>query len=537
VLRGQSFCITWTDSLSDERGFRVLLEYLRSGERFSYEVGPNTEVFAVPPADAPPLDASGEQCMARKDFMITVIALRPDGETPLDSMASEGECWLTLPESATQTGVVVYQSRGDGSVRAITLDTGVEQVLADPTDPEQLLPWAPAPDGGSIALITGHGWNGKPGRPFTAALWTVNVDESNPRKLLDLVSSAHAPQNQLEAADLERALVGQEFPHLAWTPDGKEIVLASAHEGQVDLYAVAANGSGARRLTNTAELEIYATLSPDGRELAYGSAATFGTGAGWGKPRAWVQPFAGGNGRSLLDTRSDSSSLASVRVLGWASDGSVVVQTSSNLDGSATIWVAGQSSAARAIYQGPANNLTWHQQRGALAFTNNGMTAGRQLLIWRMGDDQPTRAGEIGMAGKLAWSPDGQALLICKGELFGSDAGPNHVRLMLWNAGTLRDMGDGACDQLAWAADGRLAVGGSEQGLVVRPEGTIMRRLPEAALPTGWASDALLFLAPLEGNNRRWQLYRAIGERDEPLGAPIGLQPSEPRLVSIVNSP
>jgi hypothetical protein len=107
VARGQSFCITWADTFDDERGFRVQLEYLRSGERFSYEVGPDTAAFAVPTADAPPADASGEQCMARKDFMVTVIALRPGGELPVNSMAGEGECRQTPPDEPEPSVMMV----------------------------------------------------------------------------------------------------------------------------------------------------------------------------------------------------------------------------------------------------------------------------------------------------------------------------------------------------------------------------------------------------------------------------------------------
>lgn len=98
-ITGPSFCIVWLDSFNDELGYRVTLEYDRSGERFVYEVEPNVTQLLIPDADAPRPNESQEQCMLRyNSFAVTVIALRPNGESLVNGMAANMECDLrTLP--------------------------------------------------------------------------------------------------------------------------------------------------------------------------------------------------------------------------------------------------------------------------------------------------------------------------------------------------------------------------------------------------------------------------------------------------------
>lgn len=86
------FCIVWRDEFDDEQGFRVHLDYDQSGERFIYEVGPNVGQLLVPEEDAPRLTESLDQCRRRNAFAVQVVALRPDGEWPVGSLAANIEC-------------------------------------------------------------------------------------------------------------------------------------------------------------------------------------------------------------------------------------------------------------------------------------------------------------------------------------------------------------------------------------------------------------------------------------------------------------
>jgi TolB protein len=70
----------------------------------------------------------------------------------------------------------------------------------------------------------------------------------------------------------------------AWLPDHKHIVFSSRHDGQAkaDLYVMDADGSHARRLTDTPDgAEWSAKISPDGNRMTYVRDAPDGTWSLW----------------------------------------------------------------------------------------------------------------------------------------------------------------------------------------------------------------------------------------------------------------
>jgi tricorn protease len=94
----------------------------------------------------------------------------------------------------------------------------------------------------------------------------------------------------------------------------------SIHADQVvftaegDLWSVAASGGTARRLTTHEGEESRASISPDGRSVAF--VASYA-----GVPDVWVMPVQGGQPRRL------SFGEQRVQVLGWAPDGKVLYST------------------------------------------------------------------------------------------------------------------------------------------------------------------------------------------------------------------
>lgn len=87
-----SFCIVWKDELADELKFRISLRYPRGDEQFTYEVGKNVTQFVVPAADWPRLDESADLCDRRKEVVISVYAVRPNGEVIVGGFAFQTEC-------------------------------------------------------------------------------------------------------------------------------------------------------------------------------------------------------------------------------------------------------------------------------------------------------------------------------------------------------------------------------------------------------------------------------------------------------------
>ena len=58
-----------------------------------------------------------------------------------------------------------------------------------------------------------------------------------------------------------------EYP--LWSPDGRWIAFSANPDGNYDIFVMAADGSGIRRLTSSPRDEVEQTWTPDGKKLAY----------------------------------------------------------------------------------------------------------------------------------------------------------------------------------------------------------------------------------------------------------------------------
>lgn len=445
----------------------------------------------------------------------------PATSTPnLPAPSIEPTAPTTAPPAAAPQAAIIYQLFTDGSLQVIDSASGTGLALADPTQPEQRIPWSASPNGQTIALVSGR-WDEKSGQIQRASLWTVAADGTNPRKLLDLVTSPVDPQ----FADMLLTLTGERFQSLAWTPDSSTIVVASAHEGQPDLYAVAADGTGIRRLTQTPELEFQSSISPDGSAVAYGSATTFGTGGGWSNPQAWTQPLSGGERIGIIGEQPGAA-IAATEIAGWVGT-SVVALSYDQVQNTATLWAAGQSTEPRVLHQS-AGTTHWDLSQDSLAFVGSqqeGQSVGSYLWSWRDGEATPTQLTAVAEVTQIALSPSGAKVALCTGA--------NQQSLKLWN-GELRDLGTGSCDRLVWSASGQIATGGGTSDATARivdATGAQIEQLPNGALPVGWNGPIFYFFTPL-ADNSGWQLYRRSEGQNTALGSPVAGLPTNPRLIT-----
>lgn len=443
----------------------------------------------------------------------------PNNPAPSSTPTSVTSAPATLPPAAPQAAII-YQLYNDGSIQVIDAASGIGLALADPTQPEQRIPWSAAPNGQTIALVSGR-WNEKSGQIERASLWTVDVNGANPRKLLDLVTEPINPQ----FADLQLTLTGERFQSLAWTPDSSTIVAASAHEGQPDLYAVAVDGSGVRRLTQTTELEFQASIAPDGSAVAYGSATTLGTGGGWSNPQVWSQPLSGGERSGVLGAQPGAA-LAAVEIAGWVGT-SVVALTYDQIQNAATLWVAGPNVEPRVLHQS-VGTIHWDLSPDLLTFVGSrqeGQSVGSYLWNWRDGEATPTQLTAVEAVTQIAMSPSGAEVALCTGA--------NQQSLKLWN-GQLRDLGSGPCDRMVWSAAEQIATGGSTSDATARiVDGASAQAapLPNGSLPVGWNGARFYFFAPL-ADGAGWQLYQRAEGNDTALGNMVSGFPTNPKLIT-----
>jgi TolB protein len=72
----------------------------------------------------------------------------------------------------------------------------------------------------------------------------------------------------------------------AWSPDARQIAFASRRDGRSHIYVMQADGTGARRLTNSAKDDDHPAWSPDGRRIVFGrEGALYGVASGGGPAR------------------------------------------------------------------------------------------------------------------------------------------------------------------------------------------------------------------------------------------------------------
>ncbi len=84
----------------------------------------------------------------------------------------------------------------------------------------------------------------------------------------------------------------------AWSPDGSRIAYVTDRDGNAEIYVMNADGSGVRRLTNTAAVEGSPSWTPDGNRIVFASnAARTGTGTF----HIWIMDADGSNARQLTD--------------------------------------------------------------------------------------------------------------------------------------------------------------------------------------------------------------------------------------------
>ena len=69
----------------------------------------------------------------------------------------------------------------------------------------------------------------------------------------------------------------------AWSPDGRRIAFVSRRDGNSEVYVMNADGSGKRNLTRNRANDDYPTWSPDGRRIAFLRPPRAATG-----PAAWT---------------------------------------------------------------------------------------------------------------------------------------------------------------------------------------------------------------------------------------------------------
>jgi len=220
------------------------------------------------------------------------------------------------------------------------------------------------------------------------ALWTMNVDGSDLKRLLPNEMQPHfdghwSPDSrkiafvydrfqgtdgvfQIDVCNADGSDHKTFIPHQAfeesprWSPDGKTLAWVSTREGNPDIFTIAVNGKGIKRLTNDPAFDNNPTWSPDGKQIAFCSTRA-------GNYEIHVMKADGSDVRRLTNHPKMDYWPA------WSPNGKRIAFTS-NRDGNYEIYVmnADGSNVRNLTRHAAADNYaTWSPDGSRLAFISN----------------------------------------------------------------------------------------------------------------------------------------------------------------------
>ncbi len=180
--------------------------------------------------------------------------------------------------------VVADYSAGTGDIFVLGDNGTAVRQLTNDSELDDSPAWSP--DGKRIAFRSYRsGYDGE--------IWVVNADGSAPVNLTP---------NALPATWDNR--------HPDWSPDGQSIVFASTMGGDWGIWAMSADGTGKRQLTNTPAVDAEPAWSPDGRSIAFRRSDATGS-------DIMIMPAAGGEAVRIAMAGEQ-------RMPAWSPDGKLI---------------------------------------------------------------------------------------------------------------------------------------------------------------------------------------------------------------------
>jgi TolB protein len=153
---------------------------------------------------------------------------------------------------------------GDDVVRYFTREPGVFQTH---------IAWVRESEAGK--QIVASDWDGYAPQPLTGASLNLLPAWSPDGKSIAYSSFREGTGAHLFVVDVATQkirpllLTGDFATGASWSPDGSRLVFSSSQNDNTDVYLAQADGSGAKRLTDSRGIDVSASWSPDGKRIAF----------------------------------------------------------------------------------------------------------------------------------------------------------------------------------------------------------------------------------------------------------------------------
>jgi len=260
----------------------------------------------------------------------------------------------------------------------------------------------------------------------------------------------------------------------AWSPDGRRIAFVSRRDGNSEIYVMNADGSGLRNMTRTPSNDLDPAWSPDGRAIAFVKMIL------WKCPRPRAKTpcnndvyepnlyVVNGDGSGLRRLRTQWAALVNPS---WSADGKTIRfgRYLFQADGS------GQTELPRNV---PANGI-WSPDGKRIAFAHidsspaNGTDANAGLWVVNADGSNPRRVVRCAAGSNPAWSPDGRRIAFRRfnSDLYVANADGSGLRRLTRHA-------ENVPRSFAWSPDGRtIAFLHNRELYIVKADGSGERSL------------------------------------------------------------
>jgi WD40 repeat protein len=192
-----------------------------------------------------------------------------------------------------------------------------------------------------------------------------------------------------------------------WSPDGQQIAFGAGVDLNAELYVVAADGTGLRRLTDDGASDVLPRWSPDGTRLAFASDRGVSLRMPVAELELWILDLASGRTRALTHGAGD--------VLGhsWSPDGEDIVYSRTDVDDRAggDLWVIDvDTGRVERLAEGEFAWPEWSPGGDTIAAATR--RDGEPLIVLidaRTGASVDLTRGDL-----PRWTPDGRSLLVTR---------------------------------------------------------------------------------------------------------------------------